>query len=156
MTIDEAYVWYRGTPNALSELLEMKCEHEMIVKENKKLRVDWESERDYANQMEAIAGRLQAENAKLKRRLEILKSHGIEIADAVAGGFEIYNKEHARADRLEAENEKLRDIAHDMWRLLLATGNDDLVLSIEASGVVKEVIDAEELAKTMRELGIEV
>lgn len=38
MTIDEAYVWYRGTPNALSELLEMKCEHEMIVEENAKLR----------------------------------------------------------------------------------------------------------------------
>ena len=59
-------------------------------------------------------------------------------------------------NQLKSENTKLRDIAHDMWRLLLATGNDDLVLSIEASGVVKEVIDAEELAKTMRELGIEV
>lgn len=59
-------------------------------------------------------------------------------------------------NKLRDENIKLRDIAHDMWRLLLATGNDDLVLSIEASGVVKEVIDAEELAKTMRELGIEV
>lgn len=61
--------------------------------------------------------------------------------------------EHSRA--LE-ENAKLRELAHDMWRLLLATGNDDLVLSLEVNGVVKEVIDAEELAKTMRELGIEV
>ena len=76
MTIDEAYVWYRGTPNALSELLEMKCEHEMIVKENKKLRVDWESERDYANQMEASVERLQAENARLRECLQ-------EFADAI-------------------------------------------------------------------------
>ena len=62
----------------------------------------------------------------------------------------------AKFSDLKNENAKLRDIAHDMWRLLLATGNDDLVLSIEVSGVAKEVIDAEELAKTMRELGIEV
>ena len=57
---------------------------------------------------------------------------------------------------LRCDNENLRELAHDMWRLLLATGNDDLVLSLEVNGLVKEVIDAEELAKTMRELGIEV
>ena len=61
-----------------------------------------------------------------------------------------------QADRLVAENAKLRDTAHKMWCLLVATGNDDLVISIEANGIVKEIIDAEELAKTMRELGIEV
>jgi hypothetical protein len=57
-----------------------------------------------------------AENAKLKRRLEILKAHGIEIVDTVAGGFEIYNKEHARADRLQDENAKLRKFAKNAYR----------------------------------------
>ena len=58
-------------------------------------------------------------------------------------------------DALKAENDKLRELAKDMWRLLLVTGNDDLVLSIEVNGVVKETIDAEELAKAMRKLEIE-
>lgn len=28
MTLDDAYRWFRETPNALDELLEMKCKHE--------------------------------------------------------------------------------------------------------------------------------
>ena len=66
------------------------------------------------------------------------------------------NETIGAVDELEAENARLRELVRDMWRLLLATGNDDLVLSLEINGVVKEVIDADELAKTMRELGIEV
>lgn len=52
---------------------------------------------------------IEAENAKLRRKLEVLKAHGIEIVDAVAGGNEIYSKEHARVESLEVENAKLRD-----------------------------------------------
>lgn len=99
MTIDEAYVWYRDTPNALSELLEMNCEHEMIVKENKKLRVDLESERDYANQMEAIKERLQAENEKLESRLTIY------MADA-----ETWNAQWVAEHE---SNAKLRELVRD-------------------------------------------
>jgi len=58
-------------------------------------------------------------------------------------------------EKVVGENDRLQELAKDMRRLLLATGNDDLVLSIEVNGVVKEVIDAEELAKAMRELGVD-
>ncbi len=57
-------------------------------------------------------------------------------------------------EKVASENDRLQKLAKDMWRLLLATGNDDLVLSIEVNGVVKEAIDADELAKAMRVLGL--
>lgn len=65
----------------------------------------------YAAQATEIAA-LCAENAELSRKLEILKEHGIEIVDAVAGGFEIYSEDYARASELKAENAKLRELAN--------------------------------------------
>lgn len=65
----------------------------------------------YAAQATEIAA-LCAENAELSRKLEILKEHGIEIVDAVAGGFEIYSEDYARASKLKAENAKLRELAN--------------------------------------------
>ena len=56
-----------------------------------------------------------AENRELKRKLAILKEHGIEIVDATAGGFEVYDEEHKRADALEGENKKLRDLVQMMY-----------------------------------------
>lgn len=38
----------------------------LLKTDNSKLRDEWESERDYANQMEAIAKKKQDENAKLR------------------------------------------------------------------------------------------
>ena len=64
----------------------------------------------YPDEVLELLQPVDRENAKLKRKLEILKAHGIEIVDAVAGGFEIYNKEHARADRLQVENANLREM----------------------------------------------
>ena len=56
---------------------------EKLKAENKKLRVDWESERDYANQMEAIAERLKAENAKLRKYAKlyvgVVKAGGCDL-----------------------------------------------------------------------------
>ena len=87
---------------------------------------------------------LESENAKLRAERDEWHRVAVSKQDII---------DHMRDAR--ADNAKLRELAHDMWRLLLATGNDDLVLSVAVNGVVKEVIDAEELAKAMCDLGIE-
>ena len=69
----------------------------------------WEELAGYiigAHEREILAAKaetkgVEAENAKLRRYLEILRDHGIEIVDAVAGGFEIYSKDHELADKLK-------------------------------------------------------
>ena len=60
--------------------------------------------------------KLEDENARLKSKLEVLKAHGIEIADAIGGGHEIYNTRQREFDRLEHENERLREFATDLYR----------------------------------------
>ena len=138
-TIYEAATWYDIENNKmylkkdgenyvadamlLRESISLRQENESLKKENDSLRKErdhWHVEQvhAYGNWEDAHkrASELEAENAKLKRRLEILKGHGIEIVDAVAGGFEIYNKEHARADRLQDENAKLRKFAKNAYR----------------------------------------
>ena len=51
---------------------------------------------------------LQAENEKLRKKINALKAHGIEIVDAVAGGYEIYDIRQREFDRIEVENAELR------------------------------------------------
>ena len=57
-----------------------------VKAENARLRNEWESERDYANQMEAIAKKKQAENAELRelardlRLDERCEELGIEVS----------------------------------------------------------------------------
>ncbi len=80
MMID--YETFRNTPNALSNVLGTSTECE----------------------------RLKVENNKLHRYLEILKENGIEIVDAVAGGYEIYDERQRTLDRAEIENTKLREL----------------------------------------------
>ena len=109
--------------------LNLRQENESLKKENDGLRKEINS-----------TERLQAENAKLKRKLEILKDYGIEIVDAVAGGFEIYNEEHARADRLQAENVKMHELLQRTW---------DAFHDATAREFVK-------VKNELRELGIEV
>lgn len=60
---------------------------------------------------------LEKENDNLRGKLQALRAHGIEVVDAVAGGVEIYNEEHAELDRLKTENEKLRDELKQWERL---------------------------------------
>ena len=50
----------------------------------------------------------------LRRKREILKAHGVEIVDAVAGGYEVYNEAQRTIDRLKGEDERLREIAWEM------------------------------------------
>lgn len=163
MTIYEEATWYDIERNKmhlkkdgesyvadamlLSENANLRQENESLKKENDRLRKErdhWHVEQvhAYGNWKDAHkrASELEAENAKLKRRLEILKGHGIEIVDAVAGGFEIYNKEHARVDRLQAENEKLRELIRTVW----------------LAGDFRSFLGVEEIKERMRELGIEV
>ena len=54
--------------------------------------------------------------AELTRKMEILKAHGVEIVDAVAGGYEIYNEKirevselQAQVDELTAERDELKE-----------------------------------------------
>lgn len=41
-------------------------------------------------------------------KLDILKDHGVEIVDAVGGGYEVYNQEKKRADELTVERDELK------------------------------------------------
>ena len=50
---------------------------ERLKAENARLRNEWESERDYANQMEAIAKKRQDESAKLRELVKDIE----EVAD---------------------------------------------------------------------------
>lgn len=65
--------------------------------------------------------KLKEENDKLRWKLEVLKAHGIEIVDAVAGGYEIYSDDHKEAERLTTENARLStqltDVTESMGRV---------------------------------------
>lgn len=58
-------------------------------------------------------------------------------------------------DELLEERGEILDYAHLLLALLVASGNDDLVLEIEASAG-KSTISAEELADRLRRLGVNV
>ena len=45
--------------------------------------------------------RLSNENDELKSKLDYLEGHGVEIVDAVAGGYEVYNEWYRKAQELE-------------------------------------------------------
>lgn len=106
-----------------------------------------DNQRARITELEGLYAEKKAENAELKRKLGILGEYGIEVVDAVAGGFEIYSEDHRLADALKAENDKLRELAKDMWRLL----HHWLFEAKEVPyGEIKAVSDR------MRELGVEV
>lgn len=73
-------------------------------------------ERDYARRdaVNAEIAKLIAERDDLQRKLEILKAHGVEIVDAVAGGFEVYNEAVRERDewKAKAEAKSAKDDAH--------------------------------------------
>ena len=54
---------------------------------------------------------LEAERDELQRKLEILKAHGVEIVDAVAGGFEVYNEAIRERDKWKTKC-KTREFAY--------------------------------------------
>lgn len=58
-------------------------------------------------------------------------------------------------DELNEERHELLEVAHVLWAMLVASGNDDLVLEIETSAG-KSTISAEELAGRLRHLGVRV
>lgn len=58
-------------------------------------------------------------------------------------------------DELNEERHELLEVAHVLWAMLVASGNDDLVLEIETSAG-KSTISAEELAGKLRHLGVRV
>lgn len=137
VTIYEEATWYEIERNKMH--LKRDGEHyvadAMLLRESANLRQENDS--------------LKKENEGLRKEIDRLVMNSTPTATELRRVRSEWKKDRD-------QNAKLREICADMWRLLLATGNDDLVLSIEANGVVKEIIDAEELAKAMRELGIEV
>lgn len=89
---------------------------------------------------------LQAENAKLKHELALETFRG-------AGEIEAYRREASvavkKAAQAEAENDKLRELARDMWDFFCVVPDDPHVF--------KEELDfSVEVWKRMRELGVEV
>jgi hypothetical protein len=58
-------------------------------------------------------------------------------------------------DELNEERNELLDYAHLLWALLVASGNDDLVLEM-MMGERRITIDAEEMAGRLRHLGVKV
>ena len=57
---------------------------------------------------------LEEEIDKQKFKFEVLKAHGIEIVDAVGGGHEIYDTRKREVNRLEYENDKLRESVRNL------------------------------------------
>ena len=55
------------------------------------------------------------ERDKLQAKLDYLEGHGVEIADAVAGGYEVYNEWYCKADELQAKLDKARN-EREMYR----------------------------------------
>ena len=92
---------------------------------------------------------LMEENAKLRRHLEILRDHGIEIVDAVAGGFEIYSKDHALVDQL-------RELVRDMMRYYFTPSALDRQREVELTERARELGVEEDDSEHCSELGIEV
>ena len=125
----------------------LQAENEKLREQIAQLKLDWEGERDYADQMEAKEIRAVAENDKLRKKINALKAHGIEIADAVAGGYEIYDTSQREVDRLEVENGKLREALCSAWKCAHA-GISCSDCRLIAGGCT--------LQTAMQELGIEV
>ena len=58
-------------------------------------------------------------------------------------------------DELLEERHEILDYAHLLWALLVASGNDDLVLEM-MMGERRITIDVEEMASRLRHLGVKV
>ena len=101
---------------------------------------------------------LQAENAKLRKKINALKAHGIEIADAVAGGYEIYDIQQREVDRLEVENDKLRKLASILcFCMQIHKQCDDCKLNGAKGEIAHDpLLACDGLHEMLRELGIEV
>ena len=102
---------------------------------------------DMCDEVDSRFDALQAENERLRKKINALKAHGIEIADAVAGGYEIYDTNQREVDRLEVENGKLREALRAAWKCAHA-GISCSDCRLIAGGCT--------LQSAMQELGIEV
>ena len=117
---------------------------------------------DLYSGMRDIVDEMEAENERLKRKLEILKAHGVEIVDAVADGFEVYSEDYRRADALKGENKKLRELVRDLHKALFMLDIDHCQAcprdNINGPCAKFMVRGSEEcsIEEDMRELGIEV
>ena len=72
--------------------------------------------------------KLESERDGLKRKLEILKAHGVEIVDAVAGGFEVYNEAIRERDEWKA---KALDYEHKL-NVELACSDKSIIGALES------------------------
>lgn len=142
--VDDVIFYHDGWIAAGRECNELKAE-------NAKLRDDLETQREVAtdntrrNMREYK--RVRDENEKLRKKINALKAHGIEIVDAVAGGYEIYDTSQREVDRLEVENDKLREALRAAWKCAHA-GISCSDCRLIAGGCT--------LQSAMQELGIEV
>lgn len=87
-----------------------------VVLESEQLKSENASLRGAAMGLGELCDQLKTENKRLKRKLEILKAHGVEIVDAVSGGFEVYSEDYKRADALKGENARYRELVEILRR----------------------------------------
>lgn len=66
--------------------------------------------------LKAENGRLLSENAELKRKLVVLKAHGVEIADAAGGGHEVYNELQRELDAARRSNWDYRTLLLNSYK----------------------------------------
>lgn len=124
-------------------------QHSPLDKRLEALETEALADAEHIRHLEGVNDELRAENAKLRRRLEILRDHGIEIVDAAAGGFEIYSKDHALVDQL-------RELARDMMRYYFTPSALDRRREVELTERARELGVEEDDGEHCSELGIEV
>ena len=93
------------------KLKKYQKENAKLRKQILQLKLDWESERDYANQMETNEKKAVAENNKLRRELNFYKSQ-------VEGVEEERLRFRKRWKEAVAENAKLREVCTDAYKAI--------------------------------------
>lgn len=78
-----------------------------------------------------------------------------DLAERIVNLEESLAAQAVELDELNEERHEILDYAHLLWALLVASGNDDLVLEM-TKGELRMTIDAEELAGRLRHLGVKV
>ena len=57
--------------------------------------------------------KLVRQRDELSKKLEILREYGVEVVDAVGGGYEVYNKVVCERDELQARLDAIQSIFND-------------------------------------------
>lgn len=117
--------WHDNWTERNVEYNDLADEYDELKAERDEWKAKAEEEKSDAKRYWENANRWGKQNAELKserdalqRKLEILKEHGVEIVDAVAGGYEVYNEAIRERDKWKAkaeEAERAMNAAAGKW-----------------------------------------